>query len=143
MWEDILIKFDVLTISFCLFVFCLFWAPPTAFGGSQTRGLIRAVVTMGLCQSSRQHRILNPLSEVGVRTRNLMVPSCIRFHCAMKGTPHVLPFMFQQSSFKFLFLSLNGVNKCYLSCQGKMCWNYPLKRSFTSMVLGKKLATSC
>ena len=33
--------------------------------------------------SSRQLRILNPLSEAGDRTRNLLVPS---FRCAMMGS---------------------------------------------------------
>ena len=37
--------------------------------------------------SSRQCRILNPLSEARDRTRNLMVPSQIRFCCATTGTP--------------------------------------------------------
>ena len=33
-----------------------------------------------------ERQILNPLSEAKDRTRNLMVPSQIRFHCAMMGT---------------------------------------------------------
>ena len=37
--------------------------------------------------SSQQGRILNPLSKAGDRTYNLMVPSRIRFPCAMIGTP--------------------------------------------------------
>ena len=40
-----------------------------------------------LCHSSRQHWTLNPLSEAHDRTRNLMVPSWIRSHCATMGTP--------------------------------------------------------
>ena len=36
--------------------------------------------------SSWQRQILDPLSEAGDRTRNLMVPSQIRFHCATMGT---------------------------------------------------------
>ena len=35
--------------------------------------------------SSRQRRILNPLSEARDRTGNLMVPSRIRFRCASSG----------------------------------------------------------
>ena len=38
---------------FCLFCFCLFvisWAAPAAYGGSQARGLIKAVAA-SLCQS--------------------------------------------------------------------------------------------
>ena len=37
--------------------------------------------------SSRQHWILNPLSEARDRTHNLMVPSRILFCCAMMGIP--------------------------------------------------------
>ena len=36
---------------------------------------------------SQQRRILDPLSEARGQTRSLMVPSRIRFHCAMTGTP--------------------------------------------------------
>ena len=45
-----------------------------------------------LHHSSPQQWILNPLSEARDRTQNLMVPSQIRFHWAMTGTPlcHVL-----------------------------------------------------
>ena len=79
---------------FCLFVcfFAISWAAPAAYGDSQARGLIRAVVA-GLCQShsnagskprlqptsqlSWQCRILNPLSKARDQTHNLMVPSRI------------------------------------------------------------------
>ena len=40
-----------------------------------------------LHHSSRQRRILNPLSEARERTRNLMVPSRISFRCAKAETP--------------------------------------------------------
>ena len=40
-----------------------------------------------LHHSSRQHRILIPLSGARDRAHNIMVPSGIRFHCAMTGTP--------------------------------------------------------
>jgi len=40
-----------------------------------------------LYHSSQQCYILNPLSKARDRTRNLMVPSQIRFHCATMGTP--------------------------------------------------------
>ena len=40
-----------------------------------------------LHHSSQQRRILNPLSEARNQTRNHMVPSRIRFCCAMVGTP--------------------------------------------------------
>ena len=36
---------------------------------------------------SQQCWILNPLCKARDRTHNLMVPSGIRFHCAMMGTP--------------------------------------------------------
>ena len=39
-----------------------------------------------LHHSSRQHQILNPLSEARDRTCNLMVPNQIHFRCAMTGT---------------------------------------------------------
>ena len=37
-----------------------------------------------------QLRILNPLSKARNQTCNLMVPSQIRYHCTMTGTPSVL-----------------------------------------------------
>ena len=66
------------------FFFCLFWAAPLAYGVSQARGQIGAVAS-GLCHShsnagsephlhhtSRQRRILNPLSEARDPTHILM-----------------------------------------------------------------------
>ena len=38
----------------------------------------------------RQHWILNPLSKARDWIRNLMVPSLIRFRCAMMGTPTIV-----------------------------------------------------
>ena len=43
--------------------------------------------------SSWQRWILNPLSKARARTRNLMVSSQIRFHCATMGTPANLSFI--------------------------------------------------
>ena len=43
-----------------------------------------------LHHSSWQHWILNPLSRARDRTRNLMVPSRIPFHCATTGPPYLL-----------------------------------------------------
>ena len=40
-----------------------------------------------LHHSSQQHQILNPLREARDQTRNLVVPSRIRFRCTMMGTP--------------------------------------------------------
>ena len=65
-----------------------------AYGGSQARGLIR-VTAAGL--QPQQHGIqavsvpiFNPLSKAKDRTRNLMVPSQIRFHCATTGIPGMI-----------------------------------------------------
>ena len=49
-----------------------------------------------LHHSSRQRRILNPLSEARDGTHNLMVPSQIRLRCATTGTP-VSPFSSPES----------------------------------------------
>ena len=52
------------------FFFCLFAisrAAPLAYGGSQARGLIRAVAT-SLYHSSQQRRIFNPLIEARDQT---------------------------------------------------------------------------
>ena len=75
---------------FLILFFCLFLGPqPVAFGGSQARGLIRAVAATAtatwdptcICDPhhcSQQHQILNPLSEARDQTCNLMVPSQVR-----------------------------------------------------------------
>ena len=67
-----------------LFLF-FFRATPMAYGGSQARGRTGAVAA-GICHSSQQRQILNPLSKVRDQTCNLMVPSWIHFHCATMGT---------------------------------------------------------
>ena len=59
--------------------FCLFRAALLPYGSSRAKGQIEAVAT-GLCHSSEQHGILNPLSEARDRTRNLMVPSRVQDH---------------------------------------------------------------
>ena len=81
--------------SLILIFFCLFaisWAASAAYGGSQARGRIGAVApglrqshsnagssrVCNLHHSSRQRRIVNPLSKGRDRTRNLMFPSRIR-----------------------------------------------------------------
>ena len=46
-----------------------------------------------LHHSSRQRRIVNPLSKGRDQTGNLMVPSRIRFCCAMMRTPIYLVFL--------------------------------------------------
>ena len=88
----------VFTASFFFFFFFFFWpfrAARAAYGGSQARGLIRAVVaalhhshsSARSEHSSLQRRILDPLSEARDQTRNLMVSSRIRFHCTTTRTP--------------------------------------------------------
>ena len=77
---------------FVSLLFLLFRAIPSAYGSSQARGRIgapavacaTAMATWDLScvyylhHSSRQHQILNPLSEGRDRTHNLMVPRWIR-----------------------------------------------------------------
>ena len=90
--------FGFLTISRVYFIYLFIYlfslfafsgAAPKAYGGSQARGLIGAVAyaratgtpprcICNLHNSSRQRRILNPLSKSRDRARNLMVPSWIR-----------------------------------------------------------------
>ena len=61
------------------FFFCLFRAPPEAYGGSQARPKTSTTATTtqdlthicDLYQSSRQHRILNPLGRGGGQGLNL------------------------------------------------------------------------
>ena len=91
----------ILLFIYLFFVFLFFRATLTEYGGSQARGLIRAVAA-GLRQSHSNARselrlrptpqlmaTLDPypLSEPRDRTHNLMVPSLIHFCCAMMGTP--------------------------------------------------------
>ena len=59
-----------------------------------------------LHHSSWQRRILIPLTEARDRTRNPVVPSRIRFHCATMGTPS-------------LFLIHNSVKESYSHFRGK------------------------
>ena len=40
-----------------------------------------------LCHSSQHHWLLNPQSEAKDQTHNLIVPSWVRFCCAIMGTP--------------------------------------------------------
>jgi len=92
----------VLTLLLLLLLsFCLYRAAPEAHGGFQARGRIGAVATepqqLGIPAVSQPclqptpqlmaTRILKPLSKARDQTRNLKVPSQIRFHCATTGTP--------------------------------------------------------
>ena len=54
-----------------LIFFVFFRAAPTAYGSSQARGLIRAIVA-NLHHSSQQHQILDPLREARDRTLVLL-----------------------------------------------------------------------
>jgi len=83
----------------CSRFFFLFRAALVAYGGSQARGPMRAVAAglhhstampdlsqvCDLHRSSRQRRILNPLSEARDQIRNLMVPIGIYFLSATTG----------------------------------------------------------
>ena len=70
-------------------LYFFFRAAPMEYGSSQTRGTVGATAA-GLHHSSWQRRILNPLSEARDWTCNLVVPSWIRFRCAMTELPHLL-----------------------------------------------------
>ena len=54
---------------------------------ARATGMLDQSHACALYHSSRQHQILNPLSKARDRTHNLMVPSWVRFRCAMTGTP--------------------------------------------------------
>ena len=96
----------IVTIIFCLF-FHLFRAASVAYGGSQARDLIGAILmayttataTPGpsnicdLHHNSQQHWLLDPLSKARNQTHNFMVPSQIHYRCAMMGTPILLCFV--------------------------------------------------
>ena len=89
----------LISFYFIYFYFCLLRAAPRAYGGSQARGSNQICCHQpmpdpshicDLHHSSRQRLILNPLSEARDQTHNLIVPSRIRFCCAMRGTLEVL-----------------------------------------------------
>jgi len=83
------------------YYFLLFRATPKAFGDSQAKGPLRAVVARlyhshsnvgsepvcNLHHSSQQHQILNPLSKARDRTCILMDTSRVRYHSATVVTP--------------------------------------------------------
>ena len=75
--------------------FGIFRASPSAYGSSQARGQIRAVVaSLGhshICHqhhSSQQHWILNPLREARNWTGVLLDTSRVCYHWATMGTPN-------------------------------------------------------
>ena len=59
-----------------------------------------------LHHSSQQCQILNPLSEAGDQTHNLMVPSYICLHCTTMGTPEHSLLEIPLALFLFYLLSL-------------------------------------
>ena len=87
------------TYLFFLIFFAFSRADPTAYGGSrlgvESELLLPAYarattmrdpsLVFDLHHSSRQHGILNPLSEAGDRTRNLMVPNQICYPLSHEG----------------------------------------------------------
>ena len=75
-----------------LFLFLLFRASPTAYGGSQARHLIRATAA-SLPHSPSNTRSLTHWVRPGIELATSKVPSRIRFHCAMRGTPMRIPWV--------------------------------------------------
>ena len=69
-----------------IFIFPLFRATPTAYGGSQARSQVGAIAA-GLHHSSGPCLILNPLSKTRDRTHILTDTSWIHFRCTTSGTP--------------------------------------------------------
>ena len=63
-----------------------------------------------LDHSSRQHRILNPLSKARDRTPILMDTSQICFYCGTMGTPILFLFLFAQLLCIFYYLFSKGCN---------------------------------
>ena len=61
---------------------CSCWPPP-----QPQQHQFRAAAATDRHHGSRQHRILNPLSEARDRTCNLSVPSRVGFRCALTGAP--------------------------------------------------------
>ena len=92
-------------VLFCfVFVFCLFRAIPMAYGSSRARGSNQSCSYQPI-PKPQQHQIratsvtyttahgnavsFTPWAKPGIKPANLMVPSWIRFRCAMTGTPRL------------------------------------------------------
>ena len=139
-------SFFFLSFFFYFFYFLLFRAAPAAYGGSQDRGLIRAIAAglrhshshagsshvFDLHHSSRQRQILDPLSKTGDWTRNLMVPSRIRF-CATTGTSAISLNMMHSESWYILEYTAESLDSALLS-EGKpvilfVVWTWGAKAS--------------
>ena len=81
-----------------------------------------------LHHSSRQCRILNPLSEARDRTQNLMGPSRIHFHCTTTGTPQCSFFCSKIQSTVWFLDSIVISPWCPLicdSCSALPCFSWP------------------
>ena len=77
-------------------------AAPTAYGSSQTKGQIGATAA-GL-QPTPQLMAKPQPTEARDQTRNLMVPSRIRFHCTTKGTPNKVLIMQIKIIIHYIFI---------------------------------------
>ena len=92
---------------------------------------------------SRQHQILNPLSEARDWTLNLMVPSRIRFGCTITGTPDfvLLTFIFFSTLLeKFALSPLNGLGslvRTHLTTYAKVyfCCVYSIPLVYMSILM--------
>ena len=69
-------------------IFFLFRAAPAAYGSSQARGQIRTTAD-DLPHSSRQHQILNPVSEARHLTHIFMDTGWIGFRCTTTGNSRI------------------------------------------------------
>ena len=90
-------------VSLFFLFFCFLWLHPQhmevprlrvkselqlpAYATTTARPYLSCVCNLHRSHSSRQCRILNPLSEARGWTHNLKVPSQIHFWCTMTGTP--------------------------------------------------------
>ena len=84
------ITFFLFILFIYLFIFA-FRAAPMAYGSSQARVQV-GTAAAGLCHSSQQCRILNPLSKARDQTCILMDTSQFHYCWATMGTPTLLSF---------------------------------------------------
>ena len=118
-WLLAMICFKFLSgFGFFFFFFFLFRATLVAYGNSQAPGQIRAAAAClhhspvtwdpssicGLQHSSRQCRILNPLSEAKDWTQILLDTSRVHFRWATAGTPWISGSIFLKHILAFIYL---------------------------------------